>query len=179
MREPDANSLKSRAKISLFGLPVDLPRGSAFAGIARPRPIGSMHSYRFREIVLVVDDSEREAFLPLVEEVRDVRLFRRAPGTEYYRAASLLPRKLFGDVLSIANADEMPHLDTPCSAQQTEEAGTVTCPIAQARRRSRTRWMALYRAWPMARFKVDPSDFQTIAMPRTLLNTSSRMTSRA
>lgn len=127
--------------------------------------------YRFREIICVVEESEREAFLTLVEQVRDLRLFVVRRGTEYYERRVIAAEEAIGDLVVIANADEIAHMDVLAFLELAETSGAIT--LANEKRR---RPIKSFLASPfillgrMAGFKVDPSDFQTIAMPRTLLN---------
>ncbi len=127
--------------------------------------------YRFREIVLVVEDVEREAFLPLVEQVRDLRLFVVRRGTEYYERRVIAAEEAIGDLVLIGNVEEIEHMDVLAFLDQTEQSGAITLANEQARRPIKralaTPFVVLGR---LAGFKVDPSDFQTIAMPRTMLN---------
>jgi hypothetical protein len=72
----------------------DLPaKASAFAAL---RDLADRLDaiYRFREIVLVLTTASARHSFPLVEEVRDVRLFVVRRERYYQRRKSLLPRKL-------------------------------------------------------------------------------------
>jgi len=127
--------------------------------------------YRFREVILVVEDHKREAFLPFVEEVSDVRLFVVRKGTEYYERRVIAAEEAIGDLVLIAQEDEIAQMDVRAFLDHAESANA----IALANCGKKEPFKALL-SWPfialgrLAGFAVYPSDFQSIAMPRTLLN---------
>ncbi|WP_298334426.1 hypothetical protein [uncultured Erythrobacter sp.] len=127
--------------------------------------------YRFREVILVVEDHQKDVFLPLVEEVADVRLFLVRKGTEYYERRVIAAEEAIGDLVLIAQEDEAAHLDVLAFLDHAEKSTA----IALANRGARRPLKALM-SWPfialgrLAGFTVNPSDFQSIALPRTLLN---------
>jgi len=128
-------------------------------------------AYRFREIILVVEDHEKAAFLPLIEEVSEVRLFVVRQGTEYYERRVIAAEEAIGDLVLIAQEDEAGHLDVLAFLDHAEKFNA----IALANRGARRPLKALL-SWPfialgrLAGFAVNPCDFQSIALPRTLLN---------
>lgn len=128
-------------------------------------------AYRFREIVLVVDQSEREAFLPLVEQVGDLRLFVVGPETEYYERRVIAAEEAIGDLVLIGSGAEIDHVDALAFLDHTERTNAVTLATREASRpivtSLTTPVIAIGR---IAGFKVNFNDFQTIAFPRTLLN---------
>lgn len=127
--------------------------------------------YRFREIILVVEDTLRDAFLPLVEEVSDVRLFVVRKGTEYYERRVIAAEEAIGDLVLIAHEEEAEHLDVAAFLDHAEKSNAIA--LAN---RGENRPIKSFLSWPfialgrLAGFTVYPSDFQSIAMPRTLLN---------
>lgn len=127
--------------------------------------------YRFREIILVVEATEKDAFLPLVEEVNDVRLFVVRKGTEYYERRVIAAEEAIGDLVLIAQEDEAAHLDVREFLDHAEKSNAIA--LANC---GKTRLVKSLLSWPfitlgrLAGFAVYPSDFQSIAMPRTLLN---------
>ena len=127
--------------------------------------------YRFREVILVVEDQMRDAFLPLVEEVNDVRLFVVRKGTEYYERRVIAAEEAIGDLVLIAQEDEVAHMDVQAFLDHAEQSNAIA--LANCGRTQpiktllSTPFIALGR---LAGFAVYPSDFQSIAMPRTLLN---------
>ena len=128
-------------------------------------------TFRFREIILVVETHEREAFLPLVEEVSDVRLFLVRKGTEYYERRVIAAEEAIGDLVLIAQEDEVAALDVLAFLERAECANAIA--IAS---QDKSRPIKAVLSWPfvalgrLAGFAVYPSDWQSIAMPRTLLN---------
>lgn len=127
--------------------------------------------FRFREIILVVETHEREAFLPLVEEVSDVRLFLVRKGTEYYERRVIAAEEAIGDLVLIAQEDEVAAIDVVAFLKRAESANAIAIASQDKRRPIKT-----FLSWPfvalgrLAGFAVYPSDWQSIAMPRTLLN---------
>ncbi|MEE4155024.1 MAG: hypothetical protein V2I27_12765 [Erythrobacter sp.] len=127
--------------------------------------------YRFREIILVVDQTEREAFLPLVEQVKDVRLFVVPRETEYYERRVIAAEEAIGDVVFIGAASEIEHADVLEFISHTERTNCVTLATRQAARPLVTSLTTpIIAIGRIAGFKVNFNDFQTIALPRTLLN---------
>lgn len=127
--------------------------------------------YRFREIILVVEAHEKEAFLQLIEEVSDVRLFVVRKGTEYYERRVIAAEEAIGDLILIAQEDEAAHLDVCAFLDHAEQSNAIA--LANC---GKSRPLKSLLSWPfialgrLAGFAVYPSDFQSIAMPRTLLN---------
>lgn len=172
MREPDATQFKKpREDVVVSVCFSELPtRDSTFAAV-RALAVTLDQAYRFREIILVVDDTQRAAFLELVEQVPNLRLFVVRHGTEYYERRVIAAEEAIGDLVLIGNVDEIAQMDVLAFLDHAEQAGAVTLANRGARRPIKN-----LLAWPfialgrLAGFKVDPSDFQTSAMPRTLLN---------
>ena len=172
MREPAPEQFqKPREDVVVSVCFSDLPAGEKTARAIRELAQRLDAVYRFREIILVVDDAEREAFLPLVEQVRDLRLFVVRRGTEYYERRVIAAEEAIGDLVVIGNVDEIGAMDLLAFLDHAEKSGAITLANEQARRPVKsllaTPFMVLGR---LAGFKVNPSDFQTIALPRTLLN---------
>lgn len=127
--------------------------------------------FRFREIILVVETHEREAFLPIVEEVSDVRLFLVRKGTEYYERRVIAAEEAIGDLVLIAHEDEIAALDVLAFLERAESANAVAIASQDARSPIKAFLNAPFVALGrLAGFAVYPSDWQSIAMPRTLLN---------
>jgi len=127
--------------------------------------------FRFREIILVVNDNCHEDFLPLVRQVADLRLFTVRPSNSYYDRRVTAAEEAIGDVVLISNADEFSHIDIVAMLEHAASQNT----ILQATRSDKN----LVRSWlstPLialgrtAGFNVNLNDLQTIAMPRTQLN---------
>ncbi|MBU7578930.1 MAG: hypothetical protein KAF27_00435 [Porphyrobacter sp.] len=128
-------------------------------------------AYRFREIILVVDERERAAFLDVVRQVPNTRLFVVRSGTEYYDRRVIAAEEAIGDLVVIGHLEEVAALDVPAFLDYAEAEGAVTMVYRPARPPFKR-----LAAWPfialgkLAGFNVDPFEWQTIAVPRTLLN---------
>lgn len=172
MREPDAKQFrKAREDVVVSVCFSDLPPSEATFQTVRDVAVTLDQAYRFREIILVVDDSQRAAFLDLVKEVPNLRLFVVRRGTEYYHRRVIAAEEAIGDLVLIGNVDEIAQLDVIAFLDHAERENAVTMAFRAARRPVKR-----LLAWPfialgkLAGFNVDPSDFQSIAVPRTLLN---------
>jgi len=127
--------------------------------------------FRFREIILVVDENGYECYLPLVEQIADIRVFTTRQNNNYYIRRLIAAEEAIGDVVIIGSFDEITHIDF---IQMLEQAGVQNAIVIATRsdRHSLRSWLstpiiALGRA---AGFKVNLNNLQTIAMPRSLLN---------
>jgi hypothetical protein len=127
--------------------------------------------YRFREIILVVEDSMREAFLPLVEDVRELRLFVVGPASDYYERRVIAAEEAIGDLVLIGAADEIGQIDALAFLDHTEAVDAVTLATRERHSRLTTALtLPIIAIGRLAGFKVNLNDLQTIAMPRTALN---------
>ena len=128
-------------------------------------------TYRFREIILVVSDTERAAFLNLVEQVSDVRLFVVRPDIGYYDRRVIAAEEAIGDIVAIANADELPHLDIMSFLERAGQSNAIVLATRSTRKPVRTGLSSpIVALGRIAGFKVNLNDLQTVAMPRTILN---------
>lgn len=172
MREPDAEQFKKpREDVVVSVCFSELATSSLTFQTVRNVAATLDQAYRFREIILVVDDTQRADFLDLVRDVPNVRLFVVRRGTEYYDRRVMAAEESIGDLVMIANVDEIAQLDVLAFLDNAEAENAVTMAFRPARRPVKR-----LLAWPfialgkLAGFHSDPSDFQTIAAPRTLLN---------
>jgi hypothetical protein len=172
MREPDADQFrKPREDVVVSVCFSDLAATPATFAALRDVAATLDRAFRFREIILVVDDTQREAFLPLIAEVSNTRLFVVRRGTEYYDRRVTAAEEAIGDLVVIGNLDEIMQIDLLAFLDHAERENTVTMAFRACRRPVKR-----LLAWPfialgkLAGFNVDPSDFQSIAVPRTLLN---------
>lgn len=127
--------------------------------------------YRFREIILVVGAEEREKYLDLVREVRDLRLFVAHSGSGYYERRVVAAEESIGDVVLLCSADEIDYLDVEALIRQAETSASIVVANRAPRRSMRTAISGpLIALGRVAGFEVKLDDLHAIAMPRTLLN---------
>lgn len=172
MHEPRAQSFKKlREDIVVSACFSDLQADERTFAIIRDLAAQLDQRYRFREIILVVEETAKEAFLPLVEQVSDLRLFVVRKGTEYYQRRVMAAEEAIGDLVLIGHTEEIAQMDVLAFLARAEGAQAIAIANAFAKRPVKN-----MIAWPfralgrLAGFRVDPSDWQTMAMPRTLLN---------
>jgi hypothetical protein len=172
MRDPDPGQFaKPREDVVVSVCFSDLVADEATFRTLREVAATLDRVYRFRETILVVDETQREAFLAPVRDIPNLRLFVVRRGTEYYDRRVIAAEEATGDLVLIGNVDEVAHLDVLALLALAERENAVVLAYRPARRPVKR---AL--AWPfialgrLAGFHVDPSDFQTSAMPRTLIN---------
>jgi len=171
MREPDANQFrKPREDVVVSVCFSDLAASPATFAAIRDLAVTLDTAYRFREIILVVDDSQRADFLDIVREVPNTRLFVVRRGTEYYDRRVIAAEEAIGDLVVLGNLEEMVALDVLAFLDFAEAENAVTMAFRPAKRPFKR-----LLAWPfialgkLAGFNVDPAEFQSIAVPRTLL----------
>jgi hypothetical protein len=172
MREPDANQFrKLREDVVVSVCFSELTATPAAFAAIRDLAATLDSVYRFREIILVVDDTQRSALLDLVREVPNTRLFVVRRGTEYYDRRVIAAEEAIGDLVILGNLDEIAALDVLAFLDFAEAENAVTMAFRPARRPIKR-----LLAWPLialgklAGFNVDPAEWQSIAVPRTLLN---------
>jgi hypothetical protein len=172
MREPDAGAFrKPREDVVVSVCFSELAATPTTFAALRDVAATLDGAYRFREIILVVDDTQREAFLDVVREVPNTRLFVVRRGTEYYDRRVIAAEEAIGDLVVIGHLEEVAALDLVAFLDHAERENAVTMAYRRARRPVKR-----LAAWPfralgkLAGFNVDPSDFQSIAVPRTSLN---------
>ena len=172
MREPDANQFrKPREDVVVSVCFSELSATPAAFAAIRACAATLDRAFRFREIILVVDDASRAAFLEIVREVPNTRLFVVRRGTEYYDRRVIAAEEAIGDLVVLGNLDEIAALDLLAFLDFAESENAVTMAFRPARRPVKR-----LLAWPfialgkLAGFNVDPAEWQSIAVPRTLLN---------
>jgi hypothetical protein len=173
MHEPARSAFaRPREDIVVSLCLADLPVRPATFDVIRSLAAELDAAFRFREIILVVEDTHRAAFLPLIEELTDVRLFVVRKGTEYYQRRVIAAEEAIGDIVVIGNIDELAHVGPAGFIALAEQTGAIALAQRGTRRPVKDAlalpFVALGR---LAGFKVHPRDFQTMAMPRSLLNT--------
>jgi len=127
--------------------------------------------YRFREIICVVSQAERAAFLPLVEQVRELRLFVAGEASDYYERRVIAAEEAIGDIVVLASVQEIGAIDVLALLDHTERCGEITLATRDAPSRLTTAaTLPIIAIGRMAGFKVNLNDLQTSAMPRTAIN---------
>lgn len=126
--------------------------------------------FRFREIVVVAEESQQEAFLPLVRHVENLRLITVRDGTVFYRRRAIAADEAIGDVVVLANTTEIDYLDIVSMMERAadEQRGVLSTRVAGTLDRALSAPLIILGR--MAGFKVSLRDLQTLALPRTLLN---------
>lgn len=127
--------------------------------------------FRFREIILVVDDKGHEDYLPLVEQISDLRLLTIRPGNSYYDRRVIAAEEAIGDIVLIGNSDEMVYIDLLEMVEQAGSRNVILLATRSIRHSVRGGLSAPITALGRAAgFKVNLNDLQTIALPRSQLN---------
>lgn len=172
MREPDLGQFRPRREDVLVSVCLaELSPGAETFAKLRALAARLDAAFRFREIVLVVDETARAAFLPIIAELANLRLFVVRRGTEYYQRRVIAAEEAIGDLVVIGHLDELARLDLIAFLDLAERENAVAMAFRPARRPIKR-----LLAWPfialgkLAGFHVDPSDFQSLAVPRTALN---------
>lgn len=149
----------------------DLPATEAACDTIRDLALRIDSRFRFREIIVVVDDNGHEDYLPLVEQITDLRLFTIRPGNSYYDRRVIAAEEAIGDIVLIGTFDELEYIDLLEMLERAIRTNTVLLATRANRHSVRsglsTPIIALGRA---AGFKVNLNDLQTIALPRSQLN---------
>jgi hypothetical protein len=173
MHEPARSAFpRPREDIVVSLCLADLPVREATFATIRTLAAQVDAAFRFREIILVVEDTHRAAFLPLIEELADVRLFVVRKGTEYYQRRVIAAEEAIGDIVVIGNVEELAHVGPLGFIALAEESGAIALAYRGTRRPVKDALALPFAALGrLAGFKVHPRDFQTLAMPRSLLNT--------
>jgi hypothetical protein len=127
--------------------------------------------FRFREIILIVDDNGHEVYLPLVKQIADLRLFTIRPGNSYYERRVIAAEEAIGDIVIVGNYEEMAHIDLLEMIEQSGSQKVILLATRSIRHSVRGGLSAPLTALGRAAgFKVNLNDLQTIALPRTQLN---------
>lgn len=149
----------------------DLPATNAAFTLVRDLAQRLDSCFRFREIILVVDDNGYEDYLTLVEQIADLRLFTIRQGSGYYDRRVIAAEEAIGDFVLIGNFDEITHIDIVGMLEQSTRQNAILIATRSNRKYIHSGLsasiIALGRA---AGFKVSLNDLQTIALPRSQLN---------
>jgi hypothetical protein len=147
-------------------LPVDAATLDCVAAVARQLDA----HFRFREIVVVAEESRKDALLALVRRVENLRLLTVRDGTPFYRRRVIAADEAIGDVVMMANLAELRDLDPIAMIERAADDQRIVLAVRAATASERTMASPITLLGRMAGFKVVPHDFQTMAVPRTLLN---------
>ena len=163
--------LKRREDILVSACIPDCPPSPGAREAVRALAAALDARFRFREILLIVDEADHEAYLDLVTEVGEVRLFAVPRATSHYERRAIAATEAIGDVTLIAHHAELGAIDAVAmieDAHSGERAVRV--------RRPRESVVMAGLAAPLvglgraAGFNVDLRDLQSVAVPRTILN---------
>lgn len=173
MLDPNAKmNAKLREDIVVSVCFSDLPVSQAAFDAVRDLAAKLDEIYRFREIILVVEDTHRDAYLSLIEEISDLRLFVVSQGADFYERRVIAAEEAIGDVVLLVSAHEVQHLDALAFLEHAESANVITLATRLKHSALVTSLTApIIAIGRIAGFKVNLNDLQTVAMPRTLLNT--------
>ena len=149
----------------------DLPSTDASFTVVRNLARSLDSRFRFREIILVVDDNTHEDYLPLIEQIADLRLFTIRHGNSYYDRRVIAAEEAIGDVVLIGNSDEIAHIDILDMLERAAEQKTILLATRSNRYSLRCGLPTLITMLGRATgFRVNLNDLQTIALPRPQLN---------
>lgn len=126
--------------------------------------------FRFHEIIVVADESHKDAYLPLIHRVENLRLFTVRDGTAFYRRRVIAAEEAIGDVVLLANATELPGVKVVELIERAANLQSAVLVTRSSNPASRSLGAILVFLGQMAGFKVNLRDLQTLALPRTLLN---------
>jgi hypothetical protein len=146
-----------------FGdLPADAAGFDAVEALAR-----DMDSrFRFREIVVVAEESRKDAYLQLVWRVDNLRLLIVRDGTAFYRRREIAADEAIGDVVLLAKASELPFVDPVGMIERAADDQRAVLAIRAIGMVDRMLAAPLVGLGRMAGFKVGLRDLQTLAVPR-------------
>jgi hypothetical protein len=126
--------------------------------------------FRFREIVVVAEESRKDAYLQLVRRVDNLRLLLVRDGTAFYRRRQIDADEAIGDVVLLAKASELPFVDPVGMIVRAADDQRAVLAIRAIGIVDRILAAPLVWLGRIAGFKVGLSYLQTLAVPRTLLN---------
>lgn len=127
--------------------------------------------YRFREILIIASDDAQDAFMPLLSDVREVRLFTVGSAHSHYQKRLIIAEEAIGDVVVVTSASEIDQIDIVAMIERAAELNKIVW-ATRATSHTIRRVLAapIIALGRVAGFKVNPIDLRTIAFPRTLLN---------
>jgi len=127
--------------------------------------------FRFRELVLVIDDADQKAFLPLLRDLANVRLFTIRPGVGHYERRVMAAEEAIGDVVLLASIDEVPQLDLVAMIERAAAGDCVVLAMQPSPGAFNLGISApLVALGHAAGFKVNPRNLKTMGFSRTQVN---------
>jgi len=119
----------------------------------------------------VAKAADHEAYLPLVRNVANLRLFLVREGLSSYSERVVASSEAIGDVVLLAGAEQFDTLDHIAMIEAAADQGRIIVGLrAEPRGFNRALSLALALAGRVAGFRAGLRDGPTIALPRTLLN---------
>ena len=126
--------------------------------------------FRFHEIVMVVEETAQDAFLQLVQETENVRLFVVRSGMSVYRKRVIAADEALGDVVLLANSRELTALDPVAMIGQAAEGQAIISLRSSSSSAEKALAVPLVVLGKIAGFKAGARELQTIALTSALLN---------
>lgn len=127
--------------------------------------------FRFHEIILLTELAAKEAFLPLVSRVPNLRLFTLRDGLSPYHHRVVAASEAIGDVVLVATPGEFGMLDHLAMIERAADNGQIIVGLRpDPRGVNRALSILLEAAGRAAGFRAGLQDGPTIAFPRSLLN---------
>ena len=126
--------------------------------------------FRFREIILVVGDSFRDDFLPLVRRINNLRLFTVPDKTAFYRRRVIAADEAIGDVVMMASISELGYVDPVALIERAADEQSSVLATRPTGIVDRTLVSPLTALGRMSGFQMDLRHLKSLAVPRTLLN---------
>lgn len=126
--------------------------------------------FRFYEIIVVAEESRKEAYMPLIHHFKNLRLFTVREGTAFYRRRVIAAEEAIGDVVLLTSATELAGINALEMIERAADEQSAVQVTRSSKGTSRSLGVLLVFLGRMAGFKVNLQDLQTLALPRTLLN---------
>jgi hypothetical protein len=126
--------------------------------------------FRFFEVIVVADESRKDAYLALIHHIKNLRLFTVPDGTAYYRRRVIAAEEAIGDVVFLANTAELCSINPINMIERAYDEQTGVMATRGSNASSRSLGALLVFLGRMAGFNVNLNDLQTFSLPRTMLN---------
>lgn len=126
--------------------------------------------FRFYEIIVLVEETRKATYLPLIHQVNNLRLFTVRDGTAFYRKRVIAAEEAIGDVLLLTSATELAGINAIEMITHAVDKQSAVLATRGSKGGHRSVGALLVLLGRMAGFTVNLHDLQTLALPRTLLN---------